>query len=151
MRGQELIRCSRDAPSYCKTWGRSSSMLDHQIYPIFIRLLASTGGLAEWALLCWLLAPLGVQPTLATHVVGALTLAIVNIVPAWRLERDVATAKKVGPIGRTIIGVGFTASVVLGALVATGGVWSVLRFFGALRVEAGVVTAAAIEPVFGAG
>ena len=126
-------------------------MLDHQIYPIFIRLLASTGGLAEWALLCWMLAPLGVRPTLATHVVGALTLAVVNIVPAWRLERDVATAKTVGPVGRTIIGFGFTASVVLGALVATGGAWSVLRFFGALRVEAGVVTAATIEPVFGVG
>lgn len=126
-------------------------MIDRQIYPVFIRLLASTGGFAEWVLLCWLLAPLGVRPSLATHVVGALALAVVNVVPAWRLERDVATAKRVGPFGRAIVGAGFTASVVLAALVVTGGAWSVLRVFGALRVEAGVVTAVAGDPFFGAG
>jgi predicted MPP superfamily phosphohydrolase len=124
-------------------------MLDRQIFPRFIRLLASAGGFAEWILVCWILAPYGVHPTRLEHLLGALTLLVVNMVPACRLERDVASAKTVGRLGRGILAFGFTASVAVAALIATGGAWSMFRAFGALQVEAGVVAAAGSEPLFG--
>ena len=42
-------------------------MLDRQIFPRFIRLLASAGGFAEWILVCWIFAPYGVHPTRLEH------------------------------------------------------------------------------------
>ncbi|HLK12674.1 MAG TPA: metallophosphoesterase [Candidatus Binatia bacterium] len=100
-------------------------LADHLFFHQYFTLLALAGGVGEWSLLCWLMAPLGWRPPLPAHLLGPLALAAGIRVAAFVFRRDEAAPGRPSTrVGRATVATGLAAAAGALALGASQLAWT---------------------------